>query len=1340
MRRALHAVAWGFGAIVLLGVLGVLTVLIVGNTAAGRRLVEHEVSNLTSGRVQIFGLSGSFPSALQVARLQLHDTEGVWMRARQVSLHWSPLALIGGVAHIEQLGIAQADVLRKPASTPSASSSSRGSYSHLPAIRIDQLGIDTLVLEPPAAGTRALLNVRGAARYSSLQKASANLIVRRTNGRGYYRLVLLLAGPRVNARLQMQEPAGGPIEQLADLPGLGALSVNATIEGPKDAEHLQLAAQVGELSADANGSINLQARAADLTYAVHSPAMTPKPGLSWKRIALQGRVHGPLETPQARATVDLEGLTLPDGAQLGSLQADAAADGHVLTVRATATALMLPPSQPQLLQESPLTLEAALRLDAADRPLQLTVRHRLLELQAHAATRGPRSATFELRLPDLAPIAALYRQQLRGALMLSGSMSQSGDVTRADISGTGSLAGESSAARLLGAHARLRLVATLNGSSVDLQQLEISGHALSVAAAGSAQRAPTGASGLGIRRVNARWRVSLPQLALLSPALSGSLHTSGTAEGSLQSLAANVQARSTLSIRGGPPGSFEATLQAQGLPSAPSGTVRASGSFDGAPLRLRASLQRVANALYRVVINHAAWKSLSANGDLTAGSTLAASHGQLQLRIDRLADLQPLLGTPLAGSLAADVNLMSSARHPQAHVELTASHLRFHNVSGHAQLTGAGPLNALRIRLSAASPNLDGAPANLSASARLNDIAHALELERFQLRYHGQTVRLLSQPRVLFARGLQVRNLRLGAGKATIAVNGELSPVLDARASIHQLDAALVDAFEPNLLAQGTLNADAQVRGSRSAPMGRATLRIDGLKLASAAAQGLPALNARASARLEGSSAVVQTQLEAGSSSRMQLTGRVPLNATGAFAMKIRGQLDTALMNSILEEHGEHAAGTLTVAATVNGTARAPQIAGTVRFTHGDLRDYAEGIHLGDINAQLIGGQGSLRIAHMTARAGPGQLSVTGTVGILQPGMPLDISLKGQRIQPITNDILTANLNTNLHVGGTLRQRLAVTGNVHINRAAINVPNGFPPSVAVLNVIVPGQKPPASASTRLVIGLGITLDAPESIFVQGRGLDAQLGGRLQVTGTSDKPLVAGAFNMIRGIYSLAGTSIKFTSGRVTFNGEGLKGKIDPTLDFLAQASVTYNSVPTVVNLRVTGFADSPKISLSSTPPLPQDDLLALLLFGQPASQLSALQLAETGAALASLSGIGSHGGGGGGHSLNPLTWIKHALGLNALSVGGAAPPAGAAAGGGSTISGASVTAGKYISNRVYVAATQSTTGTAQVQVDVDLNAGLKLETRLGNGTATAQGTTPQNDPGSSIGLTWQHRY
>ena len=77
---------------------------------------------------------------------------------------------------------------------------------------------------------------------------------------------------------------------------------------------------------------------------------------------------------------------------------------------------------------------------------------------------------------------------------------------------------------------------------------------------------------------------------------------------------------------------------------------------------------------------------------------------------------------------------------------------------------------------------------------------------------------------------------------------------------------------------------------------------------------------------------------------------------------------------------------------------------------------------------------------------------------------------------------------------------------------------------------------------------------------------------------------------------------------------------------------------------MTGYADAPKIALSSVPDLPQDEVLAHLLFGESMKQLSPIQIAEIGAALAELSGV--TGGG------NPLNGIRKGLGLDRLSVGG----------------------------------------------------------------------------------------
>jgi translocation and assembly module TamB len=279
--------------------------------------------------------------------------------------------------------------------------------------------------------------------------------------------------------------------------------------------------------------------------------------------------------------------------------------------------------------------------------------------------------------------------------------------------------------------------------------------------------------------------------------------------------------------------------------------------------------------------------------------------------------------------------------------------------------------------------------------------------------------------------------------------------------------------------------------------------------------------------------------------------------------------------------------------------------------------------------------------------------------------------------------------------------------------------------VAVLDVRRRGATPPAKPEKQLAIGLDVTVQAPQEILVQGRGLDAEMGGDLHLGGTTDAPLVSGGFDLQRGSVSVGGSKLSFTSGRVSFNGAGLKNKIDPSLDFTAQSTVA--GVTAI--LHITGLADAPQFEFTSNPVQPPDEIMALLLFGTPAAQLSALQLAQVGATLAIMSGVGGDGG------LNPLVKLQQSFGLDRLNIGAAAPTTP-----GIESNGASVEAGRYLSKRIYIEAKQSTTGTSQLEADVDLTKHLKLQTRLGNGTASVQGTTPENDPGSSVGLTYQIEY
>jgi len=308
-------------------------------------------------------------------------------------------------------------------------------------------------------------------------------------------------------------------------------------------------------------------------------------------------------------------------------------------------------------------------------------------------------------------------------------------------------------------------------------------------------------------------------------------------------------------------------------------------------------------------------------------------------------------------------------------------------------------------------------------------------------------------------------------------------------------------------------------------------------------------------------------------------------------------------------------------------------------------------------------------------------------------------------------------------VQGDADGTLDVAGTLHVRQANVQVPNKLPSSVAVIPVRVAGApvkpartpKPAQQAvpAPARAIALNITLDAPEQVFIRGRGLDVELGGTVHVRGTAAHPLPSGGLNLRRGSMSLVGQTLTFTSGSIDFVGNGIT---DPGIHLVATSTT-----PTITaTLTVSGTAQNPKIALSSVPQLPQDQILAQLLFHQGEGTLSAFQVAEIAAGLAQLSGTTS--------GLDPLARLRSTLGLDQLSIGSNAA-------GNPTLQ-----AGRYLAKGVYVGAQQGTgTNATQATVQIDLTKRLKLVTTAGSATTTATGATPSGQA-ASVGLTYQFEY
>ena len=721
---------------------------------------------------------------------------------------------------------------------------------------------------------------------------------------------------------------------------------------------------------------------------------------------------------------------------------------------------------------------------------------------------------------------------------------------------------------------------------------------------------------------------------------------------------------------------------------------------------------------------------------LAPGASLP--EGRVQLRMTRLADLDPLIGQPLSGSITADVRLDAGGARVEAEArdaglpgtrvrrlaltarikdpttrpvlaaQLAAEGIEAGGLTGSGKVDLSGPQDALAVRTTAAL-RAAGTDAAVTGAAVVNVPGKQVSLSALQVAAKGETLRLLAPAMVRFGDGVAVDRLRVGLRTAVLEVAGRASPLLDITASL-RTPADLAAIAAPDLAADGTIQLDAKLTGTTAKPAGTVRLNVAGLRLRAGPGRALPAANLVATADLAGALARIDARLSAGSTIQLAVTGQAPLGA-GALNLRALGSVDLAVLDPVLTAGGRRARGRVQLDAAVTGTAAAPRVGGTATLAGGEVQDFGQGVRITDVAASLRADGDTVRIISLQGRAGPGTVAASGTVAVLTPGLPVDLAITLRNARPLASDRLTADLDADLTVRGPATGALQAAGTILVRRAEIRIPERLPATVAVLDVRRPGQRPPVQATPGGGIGLDLQVNVPRAVFVRGRGVDAELSGELRVRGSSTAPQVGGGLEMRRGTISVAGTTLTFTRGKVGFDGTGVTGKIDPTLDFAADSLAG----TVTATLGITGYASKPVIKLTSTPELPQDEVLAYLLFKRSAKELGPFQLAEIAAAVASLTGVG-------GGVANPLEGVRKSLGLDRLSVGG-----GSGSGAGS---GPSVEAGRYVGNGVYVGAKQGTTGgQTQATVQIDITKGLKLQTDVGTG----QG-------GNQVGLTYQFEY
>lgn len=536
-----------------------------------------------------------------------------------------------------------------------------------------------------------------------------------------------------------------------------------------------------------------------------------------------------------------------------------------------------------------------------------------------------------------------------------------------------------------------------------------------------------------------------------------------------------------------------------------------------------------------------------------------------------------------------------------------------------------------------------------------------------------------------------------------LAIAGTTIRSIDVTANAADVPAAIANGFVPGLAAEGAVSATVKASGALSAPS--VDFKVDWKNAATSQTKGagLSPFTIGASGKLAGNRLTVDTSLAGDAGMSLKGGGSVVITGNRAIDMRFNGNLPFAVLGAPLAQQGLVADGVATVNLQVGGTAAAPVINGTVSTSGAKLVDVRRNLAVNNLTATVTFNGSQAVISRLSGNlGGGGTISASGTIGI-QPagGFPADISIKLDKAVYVDGTLVVSTVNGTIALRGPI-MNATLSGKLRLDKTSITVPEKLPTSLSQIDIRhknAPravlaqlrddGERKPGEKSSTITLDLEI--DAPSHIFVRGRGIDAELGGRVTISGTAAAPIVTGGFTMRRGRLTILNRRLDFTDkSRITFAGD-----LTPALDMEATSA----SGSTTLTVDVAGLATDPAITFSSSPQLPQDEVLAQLIFGQSMSKLSPVQIAQLADAVSQLAGNRSN---------SLFEGLRNQLGVDDLDISTDSK--------GQT----SVSVGRYLNDRTYFELQQGGAAGAKAIINLDVGRGVKLRGAAGgNGAGEA---------------------
>jgi len=217
---------------------------------------------------------------------------------------------------------------------------------------------------------------------------------------------------------------------------------------------------------------------------------------------------------------------------------------------------------------------------------------------------------------------------------------------------------------------------------------------------------------------------------------------------------------------------------------------------------------------------------------------------------------------------------------------------------------------------------------------------------------------------------------------------------------------------------------------------------------------------------------------------------------------------------------------------------------------------------------------------------------------------PYDLSLNIKRVTIINTDTASLTVLGKASLSGTSKDHI-IEGKLTVRRADFKIPERLPAEITALEV----RKSMALCRRRRRKNLQKV--SYEIWTVSGKrwtglfdrqGLNSEWKGNIAIKGTTSEPIITGRLSIVRGSYNLESASLWQTVLLIWTVNTRCRRPLDVT------GKAETNKITAIIN--ITGDVSKPKITLTSEPSLPNDEILSQLLFGQEIAKISPLQAIE----------------------------------------------------------------------------------------------------------------------------------